>query len=304
MRCRIRVWQARTTTCLYAADAGPYFLSVDGYRGASGAYTFRVDCPGEIQATGTPTFTPSPTPTNTPTGTLAPTFTPSPTGARERAFVPMILRSSAGPTPRPVTFVLQDGLYGYEGTRDTTLNSWEPASPHGSDKYLRLFYARNAQIASQMQPVLRFDLNLLPRSASVDKALLRVYVPSTPQHDIRAQVAGLLTEWTEAGATWEVASPGKPWTSPGAGAPGADRSAWLGEPQLIAEGARWYEFDVTSLVRGWAAVPTSNYGMLIGGLAGDSGASVEARFTSREGPADQRPQLVISYTMPPSAAAE
>lgn len=288
----------------YSADAGPYFLSVDGYHGAMGDYAFRVDCPDESQATPTPTYTPSATPTNTPTGTPAPTFTPSPTQPLQRAYLPMLWRAGVAPTPRPVTFVLQDGSNGYTGTTDTTLSSWEPASPHGSDKILRLFHARDAQITSQMEPALRFDLSLLPSNATVEKAVLRLYVPATPLYDIRARVTGLLRSWEEVSATWEVATADQPWTSPGASAVGNDRTEWASEPQHIVDGSRWYDFDVTSLVSSWSADPERNFGMLLEALAGDSNANVEVRFVSREGDADSRPQLVISYTVPLTALGQ
>ncbi len=288
----------------YSAEAGPYFLSVDGYRGATGDYTFRVDCPADTQATPTPTFTPSATPTNTPTRTPAPTFTPSPAPPMRRTYLPMIVHPSAAPTPPPVTFVLQQDLNGYTGATDTTLNSWEPTNPHGSDKLLRLFHARDTQITSQMEPALRFDLSLLPTNARVEKALLRLYAPAPPLYDIRAQVVGLLKLWSEEAATWQIASPDQPWTKPGAAAIGSDRTEWASASQRIVEGARWYEFDVTDLVQSWSASSGSNYGMMLMALAGDSNANVEARFVSREGDQDFRPQLVVSCTLAPAVASQ
>lgn len=287
----------------YAAESGPYFLSIDGYRGTSGSYVFRVDCPTDTQATATPTFTPSATPTPTPTGKPAPTLTATPMQEPRLLFLPMVLAPSSEP-PLPVTFVLQDGLNGYVGTTDTTLNSWDPANPYGSSKVLSIFYARPPQISSQMETALRFDLSLLPRNATVEKALLRLYVPATPLYDIRAQVAGLLRPWEEQTATWEEASPNQPWAIPGAGGVGADRTEWVSAAERIVEGSQWYEFDLTKLVREWAANPERNFGMLVSARAGDSNANVEARFVSREGTASWRPQLIVSYSLPPGASGQ
>jgi hypothetical protein len=288
----------------YSADVGPYILSIDGYQGASGSYTFRLDCPAEVQATATPTFTPSPTPTNTATFTPAPSLTPTPSQSPRRAYLPMVLAASTAPTPLPVTFILQDGLNGYTGTTDTTLSSWEPNTAQGADKVLRLFYARNSTITSQMEPAIRFDLSLLPRNATVDKATLQLYVPATPLYDVRARVAGLLRAWDESTATWQLAAADQPWTLPGASAIGSDRSAWVSATQQIVEGSRWYEFDLTPLVREWAAYPERNQGVVVTALAGDSNANVEARFVSREGTPAWRPQLIISYTLTTVMAAQ
>lgn len=282
----------------YQAESGAYFLSVDGYKGAQGDYVLRVDCPAEEPATPTPTYTPSPTPTNTPTGTPAPTLTPSPTRPLQRWYLPMILRSQSGAAPLPVTFVLQDGLNAYSGTTDTTLSSWEPTIPFGSDKNLRLTYARNLQFKAAKEPVLRFDLSLLPTNANVENATLRLYKDAATLYDVRASVAGLLRRWDEGSATWEVAETGQPWLAPGASALGEDRTTWASEAQLVLQGSGWYEFDVTALVRGWSATPASNYGMVVLASPGESEASVEVKFVSREGPADYRPQLVISFTLP------
>jgi hypothetical protein len=76
------------------------------------------------------------------------------------------------------------------------------------------------------------------------------------------------------------------------------------ESERIAEGSRWYEFDLTTLVRQWSAIPDSNYGLIVLAAAGDSNANVEARFVSREGTASWRPQLVISYSLAAGAGEQ
>jgi hypothetical protein len=281
----------------YQGQPGVYFLSVDGYKGAAGSYFFRVDCPADPQATATPTFTPSPTPTATATGT--PTATPSagPPPARRDIYLPVVMRPVPSITGPTVTLTLQEGLNGYVGTTDTTLDSWEPQVAQGDDNRLRLFYSK-PKLTTQMAPAIRFDLSLLPSAAQVQAATLRLYVPSTPLYDLRARVLGLLRPWDENTATWEVAAPGQPWSVPGAFGVGTDRTEWAGAWQRIAEGGRWYEFDVTPLAQQWALQRPGNFGMILESGAGDADASVEARFVSREGNANFRPQLIISYALP------
>jgi hypothetical protein len=279
----------------YNAENGGYYLSVDGYQGAEASYQFRVDCLREVQATQTPTFTPSPTPTATQTGT--PTPTAGPTIAAKLVYLPVVIRQMSGSGSIPVTFTLQDGLDGYGGTTDTTLNSWEPTAAQGEVKVLALFYSGKTTSSTQKAPVLRFDLSLLPSAADVQSATLRLYIPSTPLYDVRAQVQGLLRPWNEAAATWQLAAENQPWAQAGASAVGADRTEWAGTPQRIVEGSRWYEFDVTPLVQQWALNQSSNHGFVMNALAGDSDVSVEVSFVSREGVASFRPQLVVSYTL-------
>ena len=281
----------------YNAEPGAYFLSVDGYQGAQGSYVFRIDCPAEVQATQTPTFTPSATPTATQTGTPTASLTPSPGLPAKNVYLPLVICPISGSGSIPVTFTLQDGRDGYEGTTDTTLDSWEPEATRGGDNFLALFYSRKNDGTTQKAPVLRFDLALLPSGAAVQSASLRLYVPSTPLKDVRAKVQGLLTPWDEDTATWQLAADDQTWAEPGAAAVGVDRTNWVSDIQQVVLGSQWYEFDVTSLVQAWARRQTANNGFILSALPGDSDSSVEVDFVSREGTQSLRPQLVVSYTL-------
>jgi hypothetical protein len=59
----------------------------------------------------------------------------------------------------------------------------------------------------------------------------------------------------------------------------------------------WHEWDVTSLVRTWAANPSSNRGVI---LKGDGSTSVEYSFASSEywWGYSYSPKLVVRYTTP------
>lgn len=276
------------------AESGTLYLSVDGYQGAQGSYRIRVDCPLEVQATETPTFTPSPTPTAVQPGTSTPTPTAAPP---TRVYLPLVLRSASGPPSIPVTFTLQDGLHGYAGTTDTTLNSLNPTMTYGQAEELEIAYAQTA-IRTQKAPVLRFDLRLLPLAAEVEGATLRLYATRARQYDIRAEVQELLRPWDEATASWQLAAADQPWAQPGASTVGIDRGAWVSDHQRLVEGSRWYDFDVTPLVQQWARNQASNNGFIMNALTGDSNQSQGWSFVSREGPASLRPQLVVTYTLP------
>ena len=282
----------------YSAQPGTHFVAVDGYRGASGSYTVRIDCAAGGRATATPTLTPSPTPTATQTGTPKPTATVPPTVPPIPVYLPLVLQSPASAPGFAVTLTLQDGLNGYAGTTDTTLSNWERTTSLGAENRLLLFYSQTQEEPTQKAPLLRFDLDLLPAGSRIQAATLRLYVPLAPSYDLRARVQGLLRPWDELTATWDAAAAGQAWDVPGARGEGTDRASWISESQHIVEGSRWYEFDVTSLAEEWGRDRQSNYGMVLTAGAGSFDANVEARFVSREGNGAFRPQLVVSYVLP------
>ncbi|OQA38987.1 MAG: hypothetical protein BWY52_03182 [Chloroflexi bacterium ADurb.Bin325] len=290
---------AGDTFLTYQADPGVYLLSVDGYEGAAGAYTFRVDCPLGQQATATPTFTPTQRPTATLTPTPGPTFTPSITPRPYLLYLPLVLRNYPLPPLELTTITLQAGVGGYMAATDTTLDSWEPATPQGDDRDLRLFFSRTQAYSTSKSPVLRFGMDFLPAGAIVERAELELYVPVAPAHDLRGEVRGLLRPWSEASATWNEAATGQPWAQPGARGLGSDHSAWVSADQRIAAGGRWYAFDVTALAATWVRSPAQNYGMILFAQAGADAANVEVQFASREYPDPAlRPRLVITYGVP------
>lgn len=279
------------------AERGVYFLAVDGYEGAAGDFTLRVDCPYGVQATATWTPIPSPTPTATMTFTPGPTPTPTATRALQPRYLPLLLQGgSAQAAPEPATIVFQGGVNGYGGATDATLDAWNPATATGAAPELRLAYARPPKVTTQMAPVLRFDLEPLPTGAQIVDAQLRIYLLAAAQQDLRGEVHALLRGWDEGTVTWMQPVAGETWGTAGAQDPGVDFDVRSDSPQLIQPGNRWYTFDVTALVGEWVRAPQTNHGLILLARAGESQGNVQVRFASREHVNSAiRPQLVVRY---------
>jgi len=298
-------------TCLTAGDnylqfdiySGTYYLVVDGYQGAAGAFSLRLECPLNPQATPTATPTASPTPTATQTPTPGPTSTPTATPRPRFNYLPLIFPDYSGVIHEPVTLTFQEGVAGYTGTADTTLYSWEPEQVFGNESPLHLFYSKPPGILTPMAPLLRFDLALLPAEANIVHAALKLYMETSPRYDLRAEVHRILRAWNETTATWTVPGTGQTWTEPGAQGMDTDHASLAVATQHITLGQQWYTFDITSLVQSWVKDPGQNYGLILLAQAGDSNANVEALFNSREyaDPA-LRPQLIVSYWLAPQSA--
>ncbi|MGV8084609.1 MAG: DNRLRE domain-containing protein [Coriobacteriia bacterium] len=115
--------------------------------------------------------------------------------------------------------------------------------------------------------------------------------------DIRGETHALLRSWSETGATWNTPGDSSTtWGASGAQLGGSDYSTYASDSLLIEAGDRWYDFDVTALVRSWVRNPAENDGLIILASAGISNSNVEAQFASGEyGETALRPQLTVSY---------
>lgn len=261
----------------------------------AGGSDFRIDCRGDgdeyihfvqvIRAGSAPNPTPTPT---TPAGATA-TPTPTRTPTRTPTSAP------ATPTPTPAgsefTLVLQRGLNGYTGAVDTWINGWSVDSNYGSDT--RLIVRSDDWMAS----LLKFDLSALPANAYVTSAALQVYIEGrSNSYTVDVSAYKMRREWLAGQATWKQARTNQPWGAPGANDTTVDRDGTPADHQLFASTGVWMSFDVTDMVREWAANPAANYGLVLKGAKG--GAGVEYRLASGEySNASLRPKLVIHYRL-------
>ncbi len=118
-----------------------------------------------------------------------------------------------------------------------------------------------------------------------------------------AQVYGINRPWKATEATWNRASAGVPWSTPGAEGAPADRLDHPSDIRTIypttAISDR-YGFDVTDIVAGWLANPGANQGFVI------HSDPVDGIFLNRNagmtwnaaeiGVQDRRPELTLIYT--------
>jgi hypothetical protein len=126
---------------------------------------------------------------------------------------------------------------------------------------------------------LQFNLSAFPANASVNKAMLRLYVDSVSQSG-RVDAYEVDSPWTESQLS-------------AGNAPPIGASATGGNPASIttASNGQFVMLDVTKLVQKWMGNTIGNYGVAIA-LAGNAGVfsfdSKESTFTSHE------PELLIT----------
>ncbi|MCP4164807.1 MAG: DNRLRE domain-containing protein, partial [Chloroflexi bacterium] len=212
--------------------------------------------------TATPTVTPTHTPTATPTATSTPTYTPSPTytathtaTAAHTATATHTATPSRTPTPSPTATpvnwrVVSVGV-------DTYLYAWFPDVNFGADATLLL---RSSDLAHAL---VKFELGTLPSIAGIERALLRVRVlDETLPATAKLRAYTLLRPWDASSATWHNASPGQPWSQPGAVGP-SDRTNEPVSAGVTLSAGEYVWLDVTSAVRSWHSEPNSEHGLLL-----------------------------------------
>ena len=221
-------------------------------------------------------------------GTLVPTNTPGPTvtGPAPTATVtPTATRAGN-------EMIFQQGYLGYSGVTDTHISAWDPTSNFGGNLSLLV---RQGDVRSAL---LRFDLSALPAGVTIQEAKLGLYaLDRSNPNALTISVYQVLRSWVENQATWNLAASSVPWGAPGCNLVGVDRAEAAVASRVVNAVGTWHEWDVTSLVRTWAANPSSNRGVI---LKGDGSTSVEYSFASSEywWGYSYSPKLVVRYTTP------
>jgi len=204
---------------------------------------------------------------------LGPTATPQASRTPTRTLTP---------TPGSATLVIATDA-------DANLNSWAPSTNNGYSAFLPL------RTFGYKRPVFHFALPSLSGGAQLQRALLRVQVGELSRGSMSVDVVGLLREWREYQVTWNNASDGVPWASPGASGVGSDRLDGIAASTVISAGDQWGEWDITTLVRDWLSGRVPNQGLML--VCEDTGQHLEASLTSKE---NARPaQLILEYTTGP-----
>ncbi len=138
--------------------------------------------------------------------------------------------------------------------------------------------------------ILLFDFSSLPAGVVIDSAILTLtkYGGWEQPSGTHSDVYAVAVPWNS-NATWNQASSGNPWTTPGGDVTGAPYAT---NSEVIGAGDVPVTWDVTSLVADWNSLTLPNYGMLLSATAGDS-----LHFDPSS------PSLSVSYAAPEPASA-
>ncbi len=157
---------------------------------------------------------------------------------------------------------------------------------------------------SRSRGLFRFDVSGIPTNATVTNVSVSLIGLSQPMAVALFGLNPMLTNWAEAGVTWNDRAASMPWTAVG-GQAGADFAA---EPSavnlLLGSGAtnqftnfmNYPFYGLVYDVQTWVSHPEQNFGWML--LPNDeSSAGSVIQVGSRENPGNQ-PVLTVAYTKP------
>ncbi len=191
------------------------------------------------------------------------------------------------PTPATASATFRQGMDGYNGVKDTYIDSavlpWSPVTQQ-NEVVMRV---RQKNVKSAL---LYFDVSSIPANATVKSATLKVYASYGSLPNLLLSGYALKKPWDVNAANWWNASSASKWDIAGANGRG-DRESTPFDSVLVKTGG-WVTLDATALVQSW--VSGSNCGLI---LRGDNAApKTEWQLISSDfGNTTLRPTLEVTY---------
>ena len=191
--------------------------------------------------------------------------------------------TAVGTPSGPEVLVLQQGLAGYAGGRDTYLAANAADSSFANESLLPLTAGGSTSLLYQ------FNLDGVPANAQIVRATLSVRAQGrSALVRLFAELYQVTQPWDPNSATWNQAQAGVPWQTPG----GQIDTIPLARKVLLAD-QLWYSLDLTPLVQRWIDGTADNNGVLLRAV---SDAPVTFDLTSNEYAVSQlRPRLTVTY---------
>lgn len=238
------------------------------------------------------------------------------TGTRIRLLIGVVLSllvissafSPVGALPDPLAFplaqvlfslseiILQPGVGEDDLLLDACILEWHADENKGVDGALQV-----QPPTGVIHTLMRWNLPSSLDGAQIQEARLELYsFYRTREWQIDISVYRVLVPWDERSVTWNEASEGVAWDSPGCSGLGGDRE---GMPVTVTSITpedpthTWYTWDITPLVQGWVDDPTGNQGLI---LIGSGNRTRYDFFSSEASSTFFRPRLVVQYNEIPT----
>ncbi len=179
--------------------------------------------------------------------------------------------------------------------KDSEMYAAQPDTNRGSDNYL----AVGGSGTNAHRSVIQFDLSSIPANATINSAILSLFVQGDYSANARTIRAFRINRaWVEAEVTWNKATSSVSWTTAGCSNVSDDREGTdIGSASVGANPSVGDEIQITldaAKVQEWVSGAFANNGLL---LKVDTENSDEIDYNSSDhATANIRPKLVVTYT--------
>ncbi|MFT5138455.1 MAG: PKD repeat protein [Rhodothermales bacterium] len=197
-----------------------------------------------------------------------------------------------------MTASFQDGLEpnpAYDGTQDAYIREFSATTPHGLETTLQVDGSEPSGSTTDMNIVLGWDISSIPSNAVVQTAGIQLQVTNASSGSYICN--SLLNAWDQSQVTWNEASTGVAWDTPGASSASDRGSETVCTVNAGSTGTLAVSLinDGLTLVQSWVANPGNNNGIIISGPNVGDGADFHS---SESGTAVARPRLTVTYSVP------
>jgi len=202
-----------------------------------------------------------------------------------------VLKKTCTTTPivnSPVLTNFQQGLNGYAGAKDVTINS-------ASTKNLGSATTLSMQGTQRRSSLMAWDVSQIPVTAKIQKVDITFNTTNASVNNFA--IYEIKQPWVESQATWNNYATGKTWVSVGATSASDRGTTSLGVFSSRALGTYTLTLNTAglALVQNWVKNPAANRGIILD----DNLAADLATVSSKEDTnVNKRPKLSVTYVMP------
>jgi hypothetical protein len=208
----------------------------------------------------------------------------------------IIMFSSCGsnnPTANVYQMMFQYGnfpYFSYDGAADAYIDNQNATTNFGPSSTINAFY----WAGYTQRALVKFDLtSITPPNVTVVNAYLTLVVAATSGAVTAVAAYKIISPWQENYATWIAADYLNSWANQGGDFDAAPAS------DIITPSTSYVTLTLkNSLVQGWLAHPSQNYGVIIR-CGNEGGVDGGIQFYTKEySEALQRPKLTVYYKLP------
>jgi hypothetical protein len=192
------------------------------------------------------------------------------------------------------TISFQDGVNGYNGTRDTRLISANPNINYGNADELRL---DGGGALTNESSLIYWDLTDIPIASTIDSVMITL--DTTNSSNDTYEFYEMKRAWVEGEATWNNYAAGFSWGVPGADGTSDRGSTVLGTITPLNPDSNTISLNAAGvgMVQSWVNNPSSNNGFIIMDYSNSNGA----KFASSDEPVvSSRPKITVVYSTLPN----